>query len=165
MAGKEQRGSQAAEAALFRGRPYVLTPDRPETPLSVEFRSWLHRIGANIIETSAAEHDRLVAFTSHLPQLLSTALAGTLARQNEQGFLRVFGPGLVDMTRLALSTPDLWSSILATNKREITLSINLFQDYLQEIKEAIETDDLPRFFDTASEFASSIRKLTSTSQA
>ncbi len=113
---------------------------------------------------SAAEHDRLVAFTSHLPQLLSTALAGTLALEKEPGFLQVFGPGLVDMTRLALSTPDLWSSILATNKGEITLSINLFQDYLNKIKQTLASDDLRGFFDTASEFASAIRKLTSTSQ-
>jgi prephenate dehydrogenase len=164
MAGKEQRGSQAAEAALFRGRPYVLTPDRPETSLTLEFRSWLCRIGANVIDMSAAEHDRVVAFTSHLPQLLSTALAATLALQNEPGFLRVFGPGLVDMTRLAVSTPDLWSSILATNQAEITLSINLFQDYLNRIKQAIATDDLVGVFDTGTRFASSIRKLASKSQ-
>lgn len=165
MAGKEQRGSQAAEGALFRGRPYIVTPQGPETVLSLEFRSWVHRIGANVIEMSAAEHDHLVAFTSHLPQLLSTALAGTLALEKEAGFLQVFGPGLVDMTRLALSTPDLWSSILATNKGEITLSINLFQDYLNRIKQAIATEELASLFDTATEFASSIRKLPSISQA
>ena len=112
----------------------------------------------------ATEHDRIVAFTSHLPQLLSTALAGTLALRNDQGFLQVFGPGLLDMTRLALSTPDLWSSILATNKTEITVSIDLFLDYLSQLKAAIDTDNLGRLFVTATEFASSIRKLPSISQ-
>jgi prephenate dehydrogenase len=62
------------------------------------------------------EHDRTVALTSHLPQLLSTALACTVGaglERDEQ--LRAGGPGLIDMTRLALSPYDIWNDILATN--------------------------------------------------
>lgn len=163
MAGKEQRGVDAAEANLFRGRPYVLTPNTAPTSLSTEFVEWLHRIGANVIEMTPAEHDRIVAFTSHLPQLLSTALAGTLAAQTADGIPQVFGPGLLDMTRLALSTPDLWASILATNKEEVALSVDLFVAYLRSLKEAMATDDLPSFFERGAAFSSIIRKLASTS--
>jgi len=163
MAGKEQRGSQAAEGSLFRGRPYVLTPHAPDTPLSAKLRPWLEKMGANVVEMTPAQHDKIVAFTSHLPQLLSTALAGTLATRSShgsvQGIPQVFGPGLLDMTRLALSSPDLWSSILATNKAEITLSIDLFLEYLNKLKNAIATDDLPPLFDTGAAFAAALRKL------
>ncbi len=168
MAGKEHRGAQAAEGRLFAQRPYVLTPSRPENSMSRQFRSWLGRFDANVLEISPSEHDRIVAFTSHLPQLVSTALAGTLSTQNSEGqnsegISQVFGPGLLDMTRLALSTPDLWSSILATNKAEITLAVELFLDYLNRVKDAIDTEDLVRLFNAGTSFAASIRKLPSTS--
>lgn len=161
MAGKEQRGAAAAESGLFRDRPYVLTSDSAQTARHDDFRSWLRRIGANVIEMSATEHDRIVAFTSHLPQMLATSLSGTLASRHDPGLLQVFGPGLLDMTRLALSTPDLWASILATNKAEITLCVNLFQEYLRQLTDAIGTGGLPPLFSMATQFASSIRKLPS----
>ena len=69
MAGKESRGVEQADADLFRGRPYVLTSRDPE------LESWIERIGARLVVMTAEEHDRLVAVTSHLPQLISTALA------------------------------------------------------------------------------------------
>ena len=159
MAGKEQRGSEAAEGGLFRGRPYVLTPESAISDRYLEFRSWLDRIGARVIEMSPSEHDAIVAFTSHLPQLLSTALA-----KSNQGFPQVFGPGLLDMTRLALSTPDLWESILATNKEEISLAVDLYQEYLSRLKVAIASEHLVPLFREAAQFAGSIRKMDSTSK-
>ena len=77
MAGKESRGVESADAALFDGRPYVLTPESAaelETPAAQNFREMVQQIGARPVVVSADEHDRLVAFTSHLPQMASTAL-------------------------------------------------------------------------------------------
>jgi len=76
MAGKESRGVEQADADLFRGRPYVLTSREPE------LENWIDRIGARLVLLEPAEHDRQVAFVSHLPQLLSTALASVLAGKN-----------------------------------------------------------------------------------
>ena len=84
MAGKETRGAAAADGGLFRGRTWALTPDEPaelETPAARDFRGWLERIGARIMVLDADEHDRVVALTSHLPQLASTALAATVAER------------------------------------------------------------------------------------
>ncbi len=81
MAGRERRGVEAAEADLFQGRPYVLTPRSPselESPTAREFLGWIPRIGSFPVILKPDEHDRIVAFTSHLPQLASTALAATL---------------------------------------------------------------------------------------
>jgi len=162
LAGKEQRGVEAADADLFRGRPYVLTPT--SGPLarargSEAFKHWLAHIGAHLIEMSPAEHDATVAFTSHLPQLLSTALAGTLARQNNPYIREVFGSGLLDMTRLALSDPDLWASILATNKTDVVIAVNELLAALRQLRDSIESEDSARFFECAAEFSSTIRKI------
>src|SRR5579864_3571921 len=82
MAGKEKRGVQDADADLFRGRTYVLTPEEPrmlESPSAAEFVEWIHRMGAQPVVLTAVDHDRIVAFTSHLPQLVATALGATVA--------------------------------------------------------------------------------------
>ncbi|MGA8026330.1 MAG: prephenate dehydrogenase/arogenate dehydrogenase family protein [Bryobacteraceae bacterium] len=159
MAGKEQRGVEAAEADLFRGRPYVLTPTSAETALATEFREWLARMGAEIIEMSPAEHDATVAFTSHLPQILSTALARTLAEQHNRHLTRAFGPGLLDMTRLALSPPDLWLSILATNQSNVLFAMDELLTALASIRRRIASSGDPRpILDSAAGFAASLRK-------
>src|SRR5581483_3637807 len=72
MAGKETRGAAAADADLFRGATWVLTPEEPEdlsSPQAKEFVHWLHKIGANPVRMDPEEHDRVVALTSHLAQL------------------------------------------------------------------------------------------------
>jgi len=158
LAGKEQRGVKVADAGLFRGRPYVLTPSSPETRRSEVFRSWLLRLGAELLDMSPEEHDTTVALTSHLPQLLSTALAQTLARQETVPVQAVFGQGLLDMTRLALSDPDLWSSILSTNQDAINAAIDNFLLTLSELRKSIGTEDLLRLFNSASAFSDKIRK-------
>lgn len=161
MAGKEQRGVEAAEAGLFRGRPYVLTPITPASPATDDFRTWLQKIGARLIEMSPDEHDAAVALTSHLPQLVSTALAAMLNHRHDPNIEKVVGPGLLDMTRLALSTPDLWDSILSTNQTKVLAALNEFQRSLSEIQRALEVNELATPFSAGAAFASKIRKLPS----
>ncbi len=158
LAGKEQRGAHVADPDLFRNRPYVLTSPVPATPAATEFQTWLHRMGAQVLYLSPAEHDRTVAFTSHLPQLLSTALALTLAKNSSSRSTQIFGPGLLDMTRLALSAPDLWMSILSTNQAEVSAAIDFFTKSLADLKAALSSRDLSLLFEDAAKFASEIRK-------
>ncbi len=160
IAGKEQRGPEAADADLFRNRPYVLTPNgaAPENPLGDAFRKRLAAFGSHVLEMSAAEHDRTLAFTSHLPQLLSTALAATLAREKEERLTQVFGTGLLDMTRLALSSPELWNSILLTNKSEVERTIDRLVQVLLGLKSNLGESEMANTFDEATKFAASIRK-------
>ena len=160
LAGKEQRGADAADATLFRGRPYVLTPHLPPSPASREFRVWLERIGANVIEMSAQQHDSTVALTSHLPQILSTALALTLSRENNPQVAQVFGPALLDMTRLAASSPDLWLSILRTNHSHLVSALDQFKSALAEIQQSINSAELEDLFAAAASYAHSVRSPT-----
>jgi len=161
LAGKETRGVAEAEADLFRGRTYVLTPGSPDelqTPAARAFVEWLGRIGAQPVVLGAAEHDRLVAFTSHLPQLASTALAATVA-ENLAGAddLRVTGPGLIDATRLALSAYELWRDILATNTESIEQALTAYINELEQLRENLRTRGAQEKFVRGGELAARLR--------
>lgn len=158
LAGKERRGVEAAEATLFRDRPYVLTPHSPPSPAMQEFRYWLEKFGARVIEMSPREHDAAVALTSHLPQLASTALAVMLNERGDGNLEKVVGPGLLDMTRLAMSAPDLWLSILSTNQTEVLAAIDDFQASLGKVREGLVASNLADLFRSGAAFALKIRR-------
>jgi prephenate dehydrogenase len=158
MAGKELRGVENADAELFHRRPYVLTGALRESPLVTRFEELLRTLDVQIVRMSPEEHDTAVAFTSHLPQLLSTALAKTLAEQDAAVFHNVVGPGLLDMTRLALSTPDLWTSILRTNSEAVRRALELFVSNLNSLQGRLASDELSGEFLTAAALARQIRR-------
>ena len=162
MAGKEKRGAGEADAGLFHGRTWVLTPDESselETPAASGFCAWLDRIGARPVILDCDEHDRLVALTSHLPQLTSTALAATVADclPTPQG-LEVAGPGLEDMTRLALGSYDLWRDIVATNTPHIERALSVYIQKLEHMRENLRTRQLQSEFDRGSKLACRLRQ-------
>lgn len=151
MAGKEQRGAEAADAELFRNRPWILTRE-PGEAKALEFRRWIEKLGALPVVLDAATHDRLVAWSSHLPQLASTALAAAL-HDRQPAAASVAGPGLMDMTRLAMSSFDLWRDILVTNNSEVSAALDAYIETLQGIRANFERD-----FSTGAAFARSLRK-------
>lgn len=161
MAGKESRGASAAEAGLFEGRTWVLTPDEPaelETPAARDLVSCLRRMGARLVVLNCDEHDRIVAFTSHLAQLASTALASTVGENlKREGSLKVAGPGLTDMTRLALSSYDLWRDILATNTEHIDGALARYIQELEHIRENLRTRQLQDEFARGADLAARLR--------
>lgn len=162
MAGKEVRGVAAADAALFAGRTYVLTPRQPDemdTGAVREFRLWLERIGSHVLVLSPEEHDRVVAFTSHLPQLASTALASLLASTLHSAEERLAaGPGLQDATRLALSDYEIWSDILQTNTGNIRAALREYIDRLRQFEESLNSDAAAAHFRSAAAFARLLRE-------
>lgn len=160
MAGKETRGAAAADADLFRGRTWVLTPASPEqleTPAAVEFQSWIERIGARPLVLQPQEHDRTVALTSHLPQLLSTALAAAAGEHLKAGEDRCAGPALRDLTRLALSPYEIWADIFATNTEAVTAALDKCIERLERYREALTSSTMEKEFDAARDFASRLR--------
>ena len=160
MAGKEKRGAGAADGGLFEGRPWVLTPDDAaelETAAAREFRGWLKKIGARILVMDCDEHDRVVSLTSHLPQLASTALAAALEEQLGAAGSLPAGPGLMDATRLALSSYDLWRDILATNPGHIERALGAYIQELEHIRENLRTRQLQEEFQRAASFAGRLR--------
>ncbi len=162
MAGKESRGVQAAEGQLFAGRPYLLTPKAEadlETPAAQEFMGWIRKIGAVPRVLSPAQHDRIVAHSSHLPQLLSTTLSGSLGRNpDSEQIAAAAGPGLVDSTRLAMSGWDIWRDILATNRPSILEALDVFIAEAQALRDRYATAELEEDFAQGKEFALRLRK-------
>jgi prephenate dehydrogenase len=158
MAGKEARGVEAADADLFQGRPWVLTS--PEAELETgELVKWIAKLGARLLILPAAEHDRLVGMVSHLPQLLSTALASTFAP--EPDIARIAGPAAIDLTRLALSPYDIWRDILTTNTAEIDAALASFIARLTEIRANLTNHpSMAREFEQASEAARALRRMS-----
>jgi prephenate dehydrogenase len=158
MAGKEQRGVAAADPSLFQGRTYFLVPPAEDgdlqSPQGRILRDWLLRLGALPYVIPAAEHDSLVALTSHLPQLVSTALALTVGTGLSPDQLRVgAGPGLLDMTRLAGSPYAIWRDILETNREEVEIALNRFARTLQKIRKSLGSEALETQFRKAEEAA------------
>ena len=162
MAGKEKRGAAEADAGLFVGRTYVLTPSTPEeleTATALEFLDWLQAIGAVTITLQPREHDRVVARTSHLPQLLSTALAVTLVGQLESAdHLLVAGPGLADTLRLAGSSYEIWGDILATNTTEIDAALAAFIAEIEELRASLGSERTEDAFRVANAFAARLKR-------
>ncbi len=146
MAGKEQRGAEAADGDLFKGRPWILTREA-EDETEREFRDWIVACGATIRILDAATHDRLVAWSSHLPQLASTALSAAL-HERQPLAATVAGPGLMDMTRLAMSSYDLWHDILETNQVEVAAALDAYIAQLQGLRANME-DEFARGADFA----------------
>ena len=158
MAGKETRGAISADAALFEGRTWVLTPDYPEeleTSAARDFRSWLERIGARVVILDSDEHDRVVSRTSHLPQLASTALASLVEDVQP---LEISGSGLLDMTRLAASSYDLWRDILATNTAHIERALADYIQKLEHMRENLRTRQLQEEFERGAALAGRLRR-------
>jgi prephenate dehydrogenase len=158
IAGKEQRGPDAADAELFRDRPYVLTSGSRPANHAAPFRAALISFGASVLEMSPAEHDSTVAFTSHLPQLISTALAATLYREDNAKLSQIFGPGLLGMTRLALSSPELWRSILSTNRAHVSEALDAYITVLLELQRTLGEREISHTFEQAATFANSVRR-------
>jgi prephenate dehydrogenase len=162
LAGKETRGASSSDPDLFRNRTWVLTPDAAAelaTPIAREFRGWLDKIGARILTLDADEHDRVVSFTSHLAQLASTALAATVSdRLGASPRERVSGPGLEDMTRLAMGSYEIWRDILATNSEHIDRALSLYIQKLEHLRENLRTRQLQEEFERGLALADRIRK-------
>lgn len=162
MAGKEKRGAAESDPDLFEGRAYVLTPHDPaelETPAAREFRGWLGKMGAVPVTLTPEEHDRVVARTSHLPQLLSTTLAVALAGQlDPDQHLPVAGPGLADMLRLAGSSYEIWKDILATNGAEIDAALAGFLTELERLRASLGSERAGVAFQTANDFVARLKR-------
>lgn len=150
LAGAAVGGFDAARPDLFRGRPWVLTPDAEEDAAAAQLTTLLEGAGAIVTRLGADAHDRLVAYLSHLPQLAASALMHVVGgRAGEEG-LALAGRGLRDTTRLATSPADVWTDVLATNHDHISQAIDELVAVLQRLKsDPHASGELARIFESA----------------
>ncbi len=139
IAGSEQQGFEAAREDLYEGAVAVVTTDGAgEADLARAERLWTS-VGARVVRMTAAEHDRWIARTSHLPHLAAALVARCAARDGDDarrvGLL--CGPGFRDTTRVAGGSPDLWRDIVETNRDSIAAELDCLAAGLQELSAAI----------------------------
>jgi len=141
MAGGERAGFAAARADLFAGARVWLTPVGPESEAAVRAADAVWRaVGAQPTSIDAEQHDRLVAWTSHLPQITATALAAAIAAS---GFpADALGPGGRDATRLAGSPAALWEEILVANADLLQDPLLAMEGALGKLIEAVRARDV-----------------------
>ena len=154
MAGKEQSGVEFADADLFQGAAWLFTPSEGQdiySGLCGEFLEWVERIGARVASMEAAEHDELCAWISHLPQMMSTALAAALVETYGEGapLLEAGGRALREMTRVSASPYSMWRDIALTNKTNIRNALLKLEQHLAHIRENLDTKELALEFESA----------------
>lgn len=150
LGGAERGGFGFARPDLFVNRPWIFTPEGNAADAVTRLSRFVTGLGAKPSILTAADHDRLMAFLSHLPQLAVTALMDVVGRSVPSDTLSLAGQGLVDSTRLASSPPGVWRDICATNAGAIGPALDLLIARLQEMRAALEQgDEIDRFFDGA----------------
>ena len=144
MGGSERSGPDHASASILDGAVWVLCPSEPVPVASVaRLSAWVDKVGARPTPMDAERHDRLVAMVSHLPQVASTALMGLAAAEEagEPEILLLAAGGFRDLTRLAASSPHLWSDILLANGGAIVRAIDLYIEGLTRLRTLIGEQD------------------------
>lgn len=143
MAGKETYGMKAAEADLFQGSVYCLTPAKKTSSQAVDkVADMVKKLGAVPFFIDAQEHDELVAGTSHLPFLLSAALVtSTASEPTWEKMKKLAGSGYRDVTRLASGSPEVNAQICLTNQQAILHWLDRYIDELQRYRHLVNLGD------------------------
>lgn len=154
MAGKENSGVEFADADLFKGAVWFFTPlpsQNLKTGRLAEYITWIKKIGAEIAFLDPAAHDQLCAWISHVPQMISTALASALVEEygERAPLLDSGGRALREMTRIAASPYSMWRDIALTNKKPIADALLSLEQKLAHIRENLDTRELETEFERA----------------
>ena len=157
MAGKEHSGIKHAEAKMLHDAVWFLVPQPLqdlESGRIKDYQDLLEQAGLRIVKIGAEHHDRLCASISHLPQMVSTALAGMLVDEfgSDPEMHAVGGRALKEMTRIAASPYSVWRDIAHTNASNIAHALNLLEQRLAHIRENLRSPALREEFERANRF-------------
>ena len=145
MAGSERSGPGAADAGLFTGVTWILTPTATTDDAALTGAGELVRtVGGRALVLSPEEHDTIVGLVSHLPQLVASVLADVAAEAvgaDRDAVMAVAGPGFRDTTRIAASDAALWLDIVAANRPAVERALGAFRSRLDDVAEAVSDAD------------------------
>ena len=162
IAGREHSGVEFADAALFRDKVFVSVPaTQTDADALLTVETLWRAIGCRIERMTAEEHDSVFAAVSHLPHLLSFALIAQIAADLDvKRKFALAGTGFRDFTRIAASSPDLWSDVCIANRAAIGDELRQHRSILAELQQAIDEGDreaLQSVFTLASETLRQVR--------
>jgi prephenate dehydrogenase len=159
MAGKEHGGIEQADPDLFQGAPWFLLPTLGQDLAGGTFGDYvalLETIGARIMTMDPEQHDRLCAYTSHLPQMISVSLANVLLDEfGAAGMHEVHsikGRQLREMTRTSASAYSMWRDVAFTNTANLEHALHSLEQRLAHIRENLRTPELRHEFEKANTF-------------
>jgi prephenate dehydrogenase len=144
MAGSEQVGLRGADADLFEGAVWVLTPTAvTDLTAFTLLRGVVTQMGADVLVLTAADHDRLVAVVSHVPHLVAATLMNAAAAGAEQdgALLRLAAGGFRDMTRVAAGHPGIWPDICTENAGPIVDALDALVAELTVMRDRVAGND------------------------
>lgn len=140
IAGSERSGPQAADATLFEARTVIVSPlvqsDRSKV---ARLEATWQQLGAHVVRLDPAEHDRVYALVSHWPHAIAFALAAAVSQDGVPADL--LGPGLLDLTRTAAASPELWADILLQNVDPVLRAADETGRQVRLIEEALRAGD------------------------
>ncbi len=156
MAGKEQAGVEFADADLFEGATWLFTPlpgQNIYAGLCGEFIHCAEKMGARIAVLDPSDHDRFCAWISHLPQMISTALAAALVDEfgPDAPALDIGGRALREMTRISGSPYSMWRDIAISNRQNLSDALLKLEQRLAHIRENLDSPELAKEFERAHE--------------
>jgi prephenate dehydrogenase len=163
LGGAPRSGIEHARPDLFVKRPWLFTPDGAVAAGVLERLSeFVRAFGAEPHVVDPAEHDRLLALVSHLPQLAASALMHVVGNRAGERGLALTGRGLFDATRLASSPPDIWRDICRSNADAVAEALDGLIAELQALRGGLETgDEIDRIFDSAGVWRAHLARLRS----
>ncbi len=140
LGGAARAGIEHARADMFAGRPWLFTPAQGHDVQTLEkLKAFASGLGAIPRTLSPVDHDRLLAFISHLPQLTVSALMHVVGDAAGQDGLGLSGRGLQDTTRLASSPAGIWKEVCATNADEVGSALDALIAVLQQLRADLKT--------------------------
>lgn len=138
ICGKEKLGLENADANLFQNAPFIVTSlERTTQRAKSAVQQIVSTIGARQIEMNANDHDNILASTSHLPFLISSALAGSTPQQ----FSSLIGSGFRSTSRLAGTPSSMMMGVLKSNRENILNAIGQFRNSLHEMEVALQNEE------------------------
>jgi prephenate dehydrogenase len=143
MAGTEKVGIQYSDAAIMKSKTYILI--KTDSKAYKSFKTFLEKLQFNILEMSAKEHDKLVAYASHVPYLMATLTKKAsqgLTKKEQETYSKVIGSGFKDTTRVAASDPQWGVEVFEANKQNMMGAIADIKRDLEEIEKLLSYDKL-----------------------
>ncbi|MBR4842821.1 MAG: prephenate dehydrogenase [Bacteroidaceae bacterium] len=141
MAGREVYGVKNADADIFAGANYIVTPTPSNTEAAIEACSQVGRIlgFSRIVRLSPEEHDEMIGFLSQLTHCIAIALMNS--RETEH-MAQYTGDSFRDLTRIARINDKMWSELFLMNKNALLKEMDLFIEQITRIRDAVQSDDL-----------------------
>ncbi len=161
LGGAPRSGIDYARADLFKGRPWLFTPTDDTTGSALErLDSFVRALGAEPHVMSPVEHDRLLAYLSHMPQLVASSLMHVVGESAGAKGLALSGRGLADTTRLASSPATIWRDICSTNSDELRVALDALIAELESLRDSLDEDvEIDRVFDSAVTWRTALAKI------